>query len=165
MKGSSMNLRRFLFLLFACCALGPPLTAQTYGPFTFKSSSSPCATVSVQDKTSTVGITVNGTFSLTLQPEVAVAGQAAANTQVTPSTSTTAQSTITAAGVYSANVGGYTTFLVCITGYVSGTATVYMSVSTGLNASLFGGGGGGGGGDAITSPNSTLNVGGTSTNT
>lgn len=133
-----MNLRRLLLIFFI--ALGPPLVAQTYGPFVINATTSPCARVDVGSGNSSVGITVNGTFSMTLQPSVAIAGQASANAQVTPSTSTTAQSTITAAGVYKAEVAGYQLFQVCASAYVSGTATIYLQLSTGVNASLFGAG-------------------------
>lgn len=137
-----MHLRRFLFILFAC-SIGPPAIAQTFGPFVISSSTSPCAAVDVGTQNSTVGITVSGTFSMTLQPSAAVAGQSAANVQVTPSTSTTAQNTITATGLYKAEVAGYQYFQVCVSSYVSGTATIYLRLSNGVNAALFGGGGGG----------------------
>lgn len=107
-----------------------------------------CATIAVGGL-ATVGIQVTGTWSATLQPEVAVAGQAAQNTQVTPSTSTTPQSTISSNGVYYANVAGASTFSICVTSYVSGTATVYYQANSHINASLFGGGGGSGSGISI----------------
>jgi len=138
--------RRLLVALFFAFALGPPLFAQAKaGPFTINSSTSPCATITVTGN-STVGITVTGTFSATLQPEVAMVSRdgtnagSPQNTQVTPSTSTTAQSTITAAGVYKGAVGGFDTFLVCVTSFVSGSATIYLNTTTAVNASLFGSG-------------------------
>lgn len=136
-----MLLRRFVFLLAFCFALGPPIFAQSRsGPFTINSSSSPCASINVLGQ-ATVGIQVTGTFSATLQPEVSVQGQKPQNTQVTPSTSSTAQATITAAGTYVSGVGGYDTFLVCVSSYASGTATIYLNASPAPNASLFGNGG------------------------
>jgi hypothetical protein len=137
-----MHLRRFLFTLFALALAPPGLFGQSKaGPFTINSSTSPCASISVTAN-ATVGIQVTGTFSATLQPEVSIAGQAAQNAQVTPSTSSTAQSTITAAGIYSSPVAGFDTFLVCVSSYASGTATVYLTSTTAVNASLLGGGGG-----------------------
>ena len=132
-----------LLKLVLLAALAPPaLFAQgTAGPFTISSSSSPCATIATTGQ-STVGINVSGTFTLTLQPEVSIRGQAAANTQVTPSTSSTAQSTITSTGVYTANVAGFDTFLVCVTAYTSGSATIYLN-STKAIATGSGGGGSG----------------------
>lgn len=138
------------------------LFAQRAGPFTITATtgSHSCASIAIAiDRTSTVTVDVSGTFSATLQPQVAMAGQAAHNIQVTPTTSQTPQSTITAAGGYQAlQVSGWELFQVCATAYASGTATVYLSISSGSVAIL--GSGGGGGGDTITSPNNTLAVGG-----
>jgi len=135
-------------VLFTVLFLAASLWGQSKaGPFTISSSTSPCASITVSGL-STVGITVTGTFSMTLQPEVAMTARDGSNagtpqnTQVTPSTSTTAQSTITAAGKYKGAVGGFDTFLVCVTSYVSGSATIYLNASTAINASLFGGAGG-----------------------
>lgn len=107
-----------------------------------------CATIAVAGL-ATVGIELTGTWSATLQPQVAIAGQAAQNTQVTPSTSTTPQSTISSNGVYYANVAGASTFSICITSYVSGTANVYYQANSHINVGLFGGGGGSGTGISI----------------
>jgi len=144
-----MKLLRLLLLLAIAISASPPGFGQSKaGPFTINASTSPCAVIGVSAQ-STVGITVTGSFSATLQPEVAMIGRdgstagAPQNTQVTPSTSTTAQSTITAAGVYKAAVGGFDTFLVCVTSYASGTATIYLNTTTAVNAGLLGGGGGG----------------------
>ena len=133
-----MNLRRFLFTLFAL-ALAPSLFAQSTARTFTLNAANQCATISATAM-STVGIQVTGTFSATLQPEVSIAGQSAQNTQVTPSNSNTAQSTITTTGAYVASVGGYDTFLVCVSAYTSGTATVWLNPSKGVNAGLFGGG-------------------------
>lgn len=131
-----MKLTRYLCLFLA--ALSPPLFAQsTAGPFTINSSTSPCATISTQNK-ATVGISVTGTFSMTLQPEVAIRGNAQ-NTQVTPANSSTPQATITSANNYSAGVGGYDTFSLCVTSYVSGSATIVLNAVNQNNAALFGG--------------------------
>lgn len=143
-------------LCLALIAASPPVVhAQSKaGPFTINSSSSPCATISVTGQ-STVAISVSGTFSATLQPEVSITGRdgstgTPANTQVTPSTSSTAQSTITAVGVYSGSVSGYDTFLVCVTAYTSGTATIYLNATK----ATAGGNGSGGSGSGTVSANS-----------
>jgi hypothetical protein len=136
-------MRRFLFVFFLLpTLLSPLLFAQSKaGPFTMTSTSSPCATITVSAQ-STVGIQVTGTFSLTLTPEVSIQGQAPQDAQVTPSTSSTAQSTITTAGAYRASGAGYDTFLLCPTAYTSGTATVWLNASPATGAGLVGGGGG-----------------------
>ena len=142
-----MHLRRFLFVLFACCALGPPLLApplvaqSTAKTFTLTGANQ-CASTGTSGLP-TVGIAVSGTFSLTLQPQVALGGSPPSNSQVTPSNSTTPQSTVTAAGVYSAGVGGYDYFQLCVSSYTSGTVTVVLNPSPALNARALGGSGGG----------------------
>lgn len=138
-----MHLRRFLFALFALALAVPGFGQASSGPFTLSSASSPCATIDAKGA-ATVGIKVKGTFSMTLQPEVSIAGQSPDNTYVTPATSSTPQSTITAAGSYVAPVGGYDSFLLCVSSYSSGTATVWLTSRGQLNASLLGGSGGGG---------------------
>lgn len=143
----------FLFLL-AASAFGQ----STAGPFVISSGTSACAQIRVSGQ-SAVGITVVGTFSATLQPKVSIQGQTPTNIQVTPSSSSTAQSTITAVGNYTARVGGYDVFSVCVTAYTSGSATIYLN-ATQASASLGGTGGSSGGGgatsfDAITSGTNT----------
>lgn len=142
-----MQLRRFLFLLFAAFAfaLGPPgfsekALAQSLAKTFTLTAANQCASIGVTSLP-TIGIQITGTFSATLQPEVAINGQAPQNTQVKPSTSSTAQSTITAAGVYKAAVGGYDTFALCVSSYASGTATVQLNPSNAINAELFDSGG------------------------
>src|SRR5579871_2893071 len=134
MKGRAMK-RALLFLLVA---LGPPLS---FGQVTgvINASNSPCVTINVTNK-STVSINTTETFSATLQPEVAIQGQAATNASVTPYGSTTSQSTITTANNFRADVAGADLFLVCVTSYVSGSVTVTLgiptqAVSTGLISS------------------------------
>ena len=144
-------------VLLLCCGLAQ---GQKSGPFNLNtqgtSGSASCAVISLNPATSsTVVINVSGTFSLTLQPAVQVQGQAVANVLVTPSTSTTAQSTITAAGAYYANVGPVNNFQVCVSAYTSGTAVVYLNAGSGVNASILGGSGGGGSG-TVTSVAQTV---------
>lgn len=134
---------RVLLSILACCALASPTFAQTRGVTATLNAANQCAKISTMGQ-ATVGIQVTGTFSLTLQPEVAIQGQAAQNTQVTPSTSTTPQATITSAGIYFAAVAGADTFLVCVSSYSSGSATVYLNATTAIATNAPGGGGGGG---------------------
>ena len=131
-------MRRWFYLaVLAVVSLGPQCWAQAPQSIT-GTACTPGIDVSHQ---ATVGIQVTGSWSGTIQPEVSVGGQAAVDVQVIPSTSTTPQSTITANGVYTANVSGYSTFLLC-GGTVTGTATIYFNVT----ATSSGGKGGGGGG-------------------
>src|ERR1035438_746055 len=90
-----------------------------------------CVAISVDpSQSSTVTIQVTGTWTATLQPQLSVRGQAAVNTQVAPKGSTTLQGTITANGVYSADVSGVDFFQVCTTAYTSGTANIFLNLST-----------------------------------
>lgn len=134
---------RFRFLKFVLLALAfsPPIFAQsTAKTFTFTANGQThCIGTTALP---TMGIQATGTFTLTLTPQVSINGQTPQSTQVTPSNSSTAQSTITAAGAYVSAVGGYDTFCLSTTAYTSGTATVQLNPSPALNASLLGGGGG-----------------------
>ena len=116
-------MRRLLFLL----VLVALASAQTVGPVSITSIQ--CARIAVSSNTAVVGIQVVGTWSGTLQPEISVSGQTPANIQVTPSTSTTPQSTITADGIYTTGVAGGSTFLVCGNTVGSGTASVYLNAA------------------------------------
>lgn len=139
--------------------------AQRFGPFTINSTTgnNSCATVSLAvDRTATVGISVGPTtFSATLTPKVSIGGQGAFAVQVTPSNSTTPQSTITANGIYNAPAAGYEFFQLCASSYASGTATVYLTVSTGIATNLLPSGGTGGTGTPSGPTNSVqYNAGG-----
>lgn len=137
---------RKMFLLLCLAALGPPCMAQSQSQKSGTITSTQCVTIDVS-VASTVGIQVTGTWSGTLQPELSLQGQAGQNTQVTPSTSTTAQSTITANGVYRTTVAGGSTFLLCGNTVGSGTANVYLNSTT---ASANGSGGLGGSSFPVT---------------
>jgi hypothetical protein len=149
---------RFRFLLFTLVALAlafsPPLPAQSVAKtFTFTANSQThCIGVTALP---TVGIQVTGTFSLTLTPQVSINGQSPQSAQVTPANSSTAQSTITAAGAYVAGVGGYDTFCLSTTAYSSGTATVQLNPSPAVNASVLGSGSGSSAFSALTSSTNT----------
>lgn len=133
-------MKRFLLalLLFSLPAL-----AQQSGPFVLTATTSPCATINTANNYATVGIRVSGTFSATLQPGVSIQGQPSTNTSVVPVGSTTSQNTITAAGAYTASVAGASQFQICATGFVSGSVTIWLNVSTGISAKAVVAAGGG----------------------
>lgn len=87
---------------------------------------SSCVTLNV-DGEGIVGISVTGTWSGTLQAQVAIGGDAAQNVQVTPYSSSIAQSTITANGAFTANAVGATQFQVCGNTVSSGTANLKLN--------------------------------------
>lgn len=121
------NQLRALWLVWLGLFLASGAWAQT-SITTSSSATSGCATITTDTDKSTVGIQVTGTWTGTLQPQVAIQGQAAVNTQVTPTGSSTPQSTITANGLFTASVAGTSTFQICgPTG--TGTALVWLNVS------------------------------------
>jgi hypothetical protein len=133
-----MHVRRFLFALFALLTLPPFIAAQAKASGTIPSTAgSSCVSINV-DAQATVGIAVTGTWTGTLQPKISVQGQTA-NTQVTPSTSTTPAATITANGVYRASVAGGSTFLLCGNTVATGTANVFLNATTATAGSASGG--------------------------
>lgn len=95
-----------LLLLFA----SPFARGQTAGPTNLTGTQ--CLGIDSTGLAS-IGISITGTWSGTIQPSVAIGGDAAQNTQVTPSTSSTAQSTITGNGVFYASTSGTNLFQVC----------------------------------------------------
>lgn len=113
-----------LGLLIAFCALA--LAQSSSGPFAITSNQ--CASIAPSTN-ATVFLQVTGTWTGTLQPKASIAGQPAFNVQVVPSTSTIPQSTITANGGYSTNVGGFSQFLVCGNTIASGTANIYLNAA------------------------------------
>lgn len=142
-----MKVCRLLLFLFAGLALGlaPPSFSQT-APQTITGTG--CTAPIDVSKQATIGIYIGpSSWSGTIQPEVSIAGQAPVDVQVTPSTSSTAQSTITGNGVFTATVSGYSVFLLC-GNTVTGTATVYFNVSTTSSAGRNGGSGGAPSGNA-----------------
>lgn len=138
-------MRKVMLFLLLACALAQ--AQQTIGAL------NQSATIKTQGYAS-LGIQVTGTWSQTLTPQVSIDGTNWVATQVTPSASSTAQTTITANGVYSVPVAGYKFFQLTATGYVSGTAAVLYSANT--YASSRGGGSGGGGSGTIIATVSNL---------
>ena len=141
---------RALWLVWLGLFLASGASAQT-SITTTSSSTSGCATIVTDTDKSTVGVQVTGTWTGTLQPQVAIQGQAAVNTAVTPTGSSTTQTTITANGLYTASVAGTSTFQVCgPTG--TGTAVVWLNVSKAAVKVQGGGGGTGFGSARVTNP-------------
>lgn len=135
-----MQIRRFLFTLFALVALSPFVAAQAKVSGTIPSTGGGASCVSINvDAQATVAVQVTGTWTGTLQPKLSIQGQTAANIQVTPSTSSTPASTITANGVYRSSVAGGSTFQLCGATVASGTANVYLNSSTASAGSGSGG--------------------------
>lgn len=135
-------MKRLLLAWFALCL---PALAQTSGTIPSTGGGTGCVSIALGPRVSMVVLQVTGTWSGTLQPEIAIQGQAATNISVTPSSSTASQSTITANGVYSATTAGADTFLLCGNTVASGTAAVYLNLSNAGSAAAIGGGGGGAG--------------------
>jgi hypothetical protein len=118
-----------------------------------------CVSIDVTGK-GVVGISITNTASGSawagaIQPQLAIGGDAAQNTTVTPYSSTTSQSTITACperspeanGTYQSYVTGAGTFSVC-GNTVSNTANVKLQVSN-LAAKLGGASSGSGGASVL----------------
>lgn len=112
-------------LCAALCLFSALLAAQTVGPISITSNQ--CASIGVSPTTAVVGIQVIGTWTGTLQPKGTIQGQTAFNVQVTPSSTTTPQTTITANGAFYVLVAGYSSFQLCGATVGSGTAKVYLN--------------------------------------
>jgi len=167
------NVRRALAtLLFLASAL--PAFAQYHVVGSITTGGSSCATATncvVQNIPVDVGavsftVSANGGGN-TNQFEVSEDGVNYVSVNAFPPNSTTGVTSSTANGTWTANVAGMQIFRVRCSIYVSGTVGVDSNASKAVSVSSLqgSGGGGGGGGDTITSPNSTLNVGGTSSAT
>lgn len=144
-------MRKVLFVLLWCAVSVHAFGQGRTGPFTLNTATGTgihaCATINVASGvSSTVAMSVGPTtFSGTLTAQTIIAGQAATTVAVYPyGSNTSAGSTITSNGSYSSPVAGVDQFQLCMTSYASGTATVYLNVSTGIASNMLGGGGGGG---------------------
>lgn len=140
--------------------------AQAQGPFYISvagTNGASCAQISVgQD--ATISISVTGTWTGTLTPQVTIYPNPPVNTVVFPVGSNTSQATITANGIYSAQVAAMSTFQVCATTLSSGTVVVYLQGSNAVNAGFFAGAGGGGTVTAVTASSPITSSGGTAPN-
>lgn len=125
-------MKSFTPLLLNLLLLAGSLAGQTVGPISITTTtpSTTCATLNVNSNVSIVGIYVSGTWTGTLQPKASISGTTSFNVQVTPSTSTTPQATITANGAYTASVAGWNQFQLCGP-TSSGTVVIYLNGSSG----------------------------------
>lgn len=124
MKGELTPMRKLAFFLCAfALALAPPAFSQSSGTITTSSASNACPSLDAS-RMATVSIQITGTWTGTLNPQIAVSGSNSPQaTQVTPSNSSTPQTTITANGVYYTSGGG----VIYVCGPTStGTANVYL---------------------------------------
>lgn len=128
-----------LLLLFAAAVA----EAQNQ-PGTTLGANNQCATINTTGL-GAVGITVAGTFSGTLTPQVIIAGQTAANTKITLVTDASKAATVTSTGTYVKSVGGYDQFQMCFTAYSSGSAIIYYKPTPIINADDLSGGASGSG--------------------
>jgi hypothetical protein len=137
MKGVLM---KKLCLSLALVALLSCFAAAQVGPVPITSNQ--CAVVLLSNHYASVAITVSGTWTGTLQPQVIVQGQSPANVQVKASSSASPQNTITANGVFTASVAGVDTLQVCGATVSSGTANVYANPSSATSSNSSGSGSG-----------------------
>ena len=135
-------------LLIILAAIAVPAWAQRNGPYTLITNNTCTTAIAIaRGANATVAIDITGGFTGTLQPQVLMTGQTARNTIVIPSTSQTTQSTITAAGGFTAiQVAGFDSFQLCVSGgdLTGAAATIYLTPSTAPVSQLGGGGGGSG---------------------
>ena len=135
-----MYLRRFLFTLFAAL-----IATASFGQSLAKTFTLNAANQNACIGTSglpTIGIDLSGTSSLTLQPQLSINGSAPKTSNVRSTVAgSTAQATIVTSGSTSASyiaaVGGFDTFCLNVSAYVSGTATIQLNPSPAVNASLY----------------------------
>lgn len=116
----------FSALLLLCSVICSDAEGQSFGPYNL--SGTQCLAVSANSR-ATATYQVLGSWTGTIQPQIAISGQAAVNGQATPANSTLPAATITANGAYFTSVSGYSTFLLCGAS-VTGTATIYLNLST-----------------------------------
>jgi hypothetical protein len=110
--------------------LAVPCLAQTIPVTTSVTATSTCVPIRASNN-STVGIIISGTWSGTFTPNLQISTASGAPTASTVVTGTAAgsapQTTITANGGYTGNIGGFTQFNLCSTGtWTSGTAIVTL---------------------------------------
>lgn len=112
-------------LLLLCSVICSDGEGQSIGPISL--SGTQCLSVSATSR-ATAAFQVTGSWSGTIQPQIALAGQGAVNTTAAPSTSATPASTVTANGAYYSNVSGMTTYILC-GATITGTAKIWINLS------------------------------------
>lgn len=121
-------------------------------PFSATLTGTACTTVPVSNRGTVTFQVTGGSWSGTIQPEAVIGTNAAFNIQVTPVSSTTPQSTITANGAYYTTVVGFDSFKLCGATISGGSATIQGNAAQYSTKNLGAGGGGGGGGGATINP-------------
>jgi hypothetical protein len=140
-------MRKFAVFL-ALLVLVPCVSAQNYtisGNITTSgttcSPATNCVVMNLSSDLATVSIQVTGTFSGTLQFEVAGQdGQTFTSVSAFPPSSTTGVTSTTSTGTWVAGVAGMTVIRVRASALASGTATVNLQGSKAVSASIVGGG-------------------------
>jgi len=136
-------------LLLLCAPLwgqGPStgiLTASAASCSTSTQNTSACVFLQIPPNVNTVGATVSGTFSATLQFEGTVDNNTWSSIQATPSGGSGVTST-TSAGTWQITPGGFQFIRIRCSAYTSGSATATLNPSNAVTASLSGGGSGSG---------------------
>src|ERR1039458_99746 len=148
MKGTSMRFR-VLLLLAVCLAL--PTFAQELATANLTAAVSSCQPntnpasclfLLVNPQTNTVGATLVGTFSATLQFEgSANSGATWVSVQATPSSGASAVTSATAAGTWTIQAGGYSYLRIRCSRRTSGSATASLNPSQAVTPGTGGGGG------------------------
>jgi hypothetical protein len=132
-------MKKFTLILLLGLALASVAWGQASGSITTTSTATNCPSLDAS-RMATVAISVTGTWTGTLTPEISVGGNAAQTTQVVPANSSTTQTSITSNNVYYAAGGGF----VMVCGPTnSGTANIFLQPVPGTAFNLFGGSGGG----------------------
>jgi hypothetical protein len=122
------------WLVLAVAAFGQTATAPAQTQIVRTLTGTACITIPIANfGTAVIGVANSGTaWSGTIQPELQVAANTAVNTTVTPDGSTTAQSTITANGSYTAIIAGHDNLLLCgntVTNTASVTVNLYHDIA------------------------------------
>ena len=116
-----------LLLLLCSFVCSADSFGQSFGPYSITATG--CTKPIQISGYATATYYVEGSWSGTIQPQVSVAAQAPVNALATPAASTSTQGTVTASGAYFSSVSGYTFFVACGNS-VTGTATLYINIST-----------------------------------
>jgi trimeric autotransporter adhesin len=152
-------LKKLLLLIFTMAVLGTTAYAQGSYTANLTAASAACATagsclsVPVNATFGGATFTLEGTFSATVQFEASGDGGGTwVALNVVPSNSSTAVTSATSAGVWQANVAGYTNIRMRVSTYASGTVIAVIQLSSASARTLGGGGGGGVSSVGATSP-------------
>lgn len=148
-------MKRLLFLLFLILLGGwQAASAQYLGTASLTAAASTdsacvagisCFSVNPLQDSASVSFTISGTFSATLNFEVAQDGVNFVAVNAFPPSSTTGVTSTTSPGTWTSNVPAMATFRIRCNPYTSGTVVITVSGSKGVSTNAFGGGSGAGG--------------------